>query len=543
MIKPPSKDNVETLVVDKFNGRLTRYRDGDINSGLGNFYATWGCDTFQRSGTLTYLSGATDITKSVITDLVMAGRLRVENGITYMYAIGHTKRLYKIQINNLATKNPDYDTPVLLATLANSQTFLYGASLDFYQGSSEKIWIGHDAGVTKINFDGSGETNFTAGWTVNVPRQQSQFVGALFFTDGSNLAKIDSSETVTTHTVLSPGFPANTQARDLDVTPDGRYLVTTVTRNLLGDMTSVQPDTNSIASMPSTIVYWNGTDLGASSFISYPSFSMTAYQTFSSYEYIFGYQTGGCMFGTKEKTLVVDEFTNPPLPNAIGSSGDFIGWGTTAFDYTTGHTNALLSLYGTIDAETPVGHYRQLIKTSTLSGGDVVRIPFYSTVSSFANAGSTSGYTTPPFNLMGTGKTYFSTLEYNGSTTSYGFWSFKNVSDYLQSANTGVYETQHQIFSKKIKPIEVRVYYEPAGSTASLVAFTVDLIGIDGATLTGGNKTFSGAGGDITATNNALSYNPTVGATPALGLRVTNAGYVTPLIHRIEIDYTSYGEL
>lgn len=534
-------DNVRTLVVDKFNGRLTRYRDGDINSGFGNFYATWGADTFQRSGTLTYLSGAADIKGGVVTDLIMAGKLRVESGITYMYAIGHLKRLYKIQVNNLSTKDPDYDNPVLLGTLANNQTFLYGASLDFFQGSSEKIWIGHDAGITKINFDGTGETNFTSGWTPNVPRQQAQFVGLLIFTDGSNLATVNTSEAVVTHTALTPGFPANNQARDIDVTPDGRYLVSTVTRNNLGDMTSVAPDTNSIASMPSTIVYWNGTDAAASSFLSFPSFSMTAYQTFGSYEYIFGYQTGGAMLGTPQKVLIVDEFTNPPLPNAIGSSGDFLGWATTSFDYTTGHTNALLSLYGTIDAETPVGHYRQLIKTSTLSGGDVIRIPFYTTVTSFANAGSTSGYTTAPFNLMGTGKTYFSTLEYDGSTTSYGFWSFKNVSDYLQTANTGVYETQHQVFSKKVKPTSVRVYYEPAAAYSSLTAFTTALVGIDGAVLTGSSYTFS-ASNQVTATSNVGTYPCTVGATPVIGLRITNAGYITPLIHRVEIDYTSYGD-
>lgn len=531
--------NVETKVINNFNGRLTRYRDGDMNSGFGNFYSTWGCDTFVRSGTLTFMEQATSIKGSVITDLIMAGKLRVENGITYMYAIGHNKRLYKIQVNNLSTKNPDYDNPVLLATLANNQTFLYGGSLDFFQGTSEKIWIGHDTGITKINFDGSGETNFTSGWTPNVPRQQAQFVGLLIFTDGANLATVDSTETVITHTKLSPGFPANSQARDLDVTPDGRFLVATVTRNLLGNMTSVQPDTNAIASMPSMLVYWNGSDTGATSFISFPSFSQTAYQTFSSFEYVFGYQTGGCMFGTPKKVLVVDEFTNPPLPNAVGASGDFLGWATTTFDLTTRRQNAVLSLYGTIDAETPIGHYRQLIKTSTLENGDVVRVPFYSTVSAFADAPLSSGYTTAPFNLMGTGKTYFSTIEYNGTDTSYGFWMFKNVQSYLTNANTGVYETQHQGFGKKIKPVEVRAYYEPVGALVGGVSFKIDLIGIDGSVLTGGTSTITPS----SATQDASSFNPTVGATSVLGLRITNVGIYTPYIHRVEIDYSPFGEI
>lgn len=541
MPKPPESDNIKTLVIDKFNGRLTRYRDGDINSGMGNFYATWGIDTFQQSGTLQFVQSATDIKGGVITDLIMAGKLRVESGITYMYAIGHLKRLYKIQVNDTATHNPDFDTPVLLTTLANSQTFQYGASLDFFTGSTEKIWIGHDTGVTKINFDGTGETNLASGWTANVPRQQAQFVGSLFFTDGSNLAEITTSETVVTHTKLSPGFPANMQARDLDTTPDGRYLVTTITRNQIGDMTLVLPNSGDIASMPSSIVYWNGTDAAASSFISFPSFSMTSYQTFSSYEYLFGYQIGGAMLGTPQKVILVDEFTNPPLPNAVGSSGDFLSWASTVFDITTGHTSAMISLYGTIDQETPIGHYRQLIKASTLSGGDVVRIPFYTSISSFIDAGSTSGYTTAPFNLVGTGKTYFSTLEYDGTNISYGFWRFKNAADFLSSTGAGVYETQHQVFSKKIKPTQIRVYYEPTGSNVALVSFKIDLIGINGAVLAGGTYTFSSAN-QITATSDSANYAPTVGATPALGVRITNVGYITPFIHRIEVDYTNFGD-
>lgn len=541
-------DNIKTLVVDKFNGRLTRFRDGDINSGMGNFYAGWGYDTFIRSGTLSFSEGATSIKGSVITDLVMAGKLRVESGITYMYAIGHQKRLYKIQVNNPTTKNPDYDTPVLITTLTNSQTFLYGGSLDFFFGTSEKIWIGHDAGVTKINFDGTGETNFTAGWTPNVPRQQSQFVGSLFFTDGTNLASISAAETVTTHTVLTTGFPLNSQARDLDVTADGRYLITTVTRNPIGDMTSVAPNTSDIASTPSLLVYWNGSDTVPSSFISFPHFSMTAYETFGSNQYYFGYQIGGAQLGMVSlagttKTVLVDEFTNPPMPNAIGSSGDFLSWASTVFDTTTGHTNAMVSIYGTIDQETPVGQYRQLIKTSTLDGGDVIRIPFYTSVSSFVNAGSSSGYSTSPFNLMGTGKTYFSTLEYDGSTTSYGFWSFKNVLSYLANANTGVYETQHQVFSKKVKPVEVRVYFEPTGSFLTGTSFQISLVGIDGSVITGSTKSVTGyvLSANITATSDSFSYPCNCGGTSVIGLRITNVGIYTPYIHRVEIDYTSYG--
>lgn len=247
------------------------------------------------------------------------------------------------------------------------------------------------------------------------------------------------------------------------------------------------------------------------------------------------------MLGNTKKVLIVDEFASPPLPNAVGSSGDFLGWATVTFNLTTRNTDALLSLYGTIDAESPFGHYRQLIQPSTLDGGDVVRIPFFAPTSSFVNAGLSSGYTTAPFNMIGTGKTYFSTLEYDGVDTSYGFWMFKNVSSYLTFAGNGVYETQHQVFSKKVKPIEVRIYYEPTGALVAATSFKIDLVGIDGAVLSGGTYTFSSAN-QITATSNTGLYPTTVGATPVIGLRITNVGLYTPYIHRVEIDITQFGD-
>jgi hypothetical protein len=217
----------------------------------------------------------------------------------------------------------------------------------------------------------------------------------------------------------------------------------------------------------------------------------------------------------------------------VCSSGDFLGWAATRYVGT--HTQGVLNLYGTIDNENPTGFYKQLLIASTLSGGDVIRIPFYSPVSSWQPAGSTGGYTSPPFQLFGTGKSYFSTLEYNGSTTAYGFYAFKNVIDFQNAAALGNYQTQTQLMGKQVKPTEVRVYMEAFASTTS---FTVALIGLDGTALAGGSKTF-------TYTDQAYSsvkFTPQVGQTPALGVRITNVGTVTPIIHKVEIDYTSYGD-
>lgn len=531
-------EKVKTLVVNKFNGRLTRFRDGDINSGMGNYYKTYGSETFNFSGTLSFLEGITDITGGIITDLVMDAKVRVESGITYVYAIGHTGRIYKIQVNDLATHDPDYDTPVLLTTLANGQTFNFGSSLDFYQGSTEKIWIGHDNGITKINFDGTGETNFlNVGWISNVPRQQTQFLGKLFFTNGSNLAVVDSSETVTTYTAITPGFPSNSQARDIDLTADGRYMVITVTRNTVGNQTSVTVDTNQIASMPSVLVYWNGVDAGASSLNSFPAFSVTSYKTFYRFEYLFGFQIGGAMLGTPNEVIHILEFDAPPIPNAIGSSGNFLSWASTFVDVTDGKQKAAIYIYGNVDAETPGGLYRQFIMPAGMvSGGDVIRVPYYGAVSSLELGPSTAGYS-PPFNFFGSGKTYFSTLEYNGSSTGYGFYMAKNVIDGLTPSGAGVYETQHQVFSQKIKPTEVRVYFEPVLADG-ITSFQIDLVGIDGAVLAGGTKLFSPI---LTSQGDRLKFNPSMAPTSALGLRISNTGVFAPFIHKVEIDYEQAG--
>ena len=108
-----------TLTINNFQGRLTRYLDGDINSGYAKYTTTFGNDPFTSPGNLTWFEQPTriDSGESVITDLIVAARPRLESGITYVYAIGHTGRLYKIQVNDPTTYNPNYDNPVLLATL------------------------------------------------------------------------------------------------------------------------------------------------------------------------------------------------------------------------------------------------------------------------------------------------------------------------------------------------------------------------------------------------------------------------------------------
>jgi len=535
-----------TLIVDNFSGRLTRYTDGDINSGYTKYTVTYGVDYFSKPRNLTWQETPIQIDAggSVITDLIVAGKSRVESGIVYVYAIGHTGRLYKIQVNDPSTYNPNYDNPVLLATLSsNTPTFTRGGFIDFY-GATERIYIGHDKGVTRIDFNGTNEAFVGAlgSWTQNVPRPLRQFIGKLYVGNGSNIAEIDTTATVTTYTKLAPSWPSNTQVRDLDTSVDGVYLQAVVTRVALGDITSTTPDTNDITNSDSYIFRWNGTDGGYTAFETYSAYSLTASFSFGQSQYVFGYDiTGSAVFAPNVK-IISPVLTNSPMPNAMGVGTDMVGWiATETYNLTSkkvatgGILRASQFIYGKTDSEFPTAWYRQFAMTATAPETDIIRIPFAQLVSNLNIGSSSNGYLA---GIFGFGKYYFSTLETSaGPTTQYRFYKWFPVSTTLGTTITGQYETQTQLFSKKIKVNKVRIYTEPLVTNNS---FTISLIGSDGNAITNGSKTFT-VGSNVTAGTDMNEWSPDMNRTYALAVRITNAGSANWTCHKIEIDYDQSG--
>lgn len=535
-----------TLIIDNFAGKLTRYTDGDINSGFTKYTVTYGVDYFSKPQKLTWQETPIQIDSggSVITDLIVAGKSRVESGKTYVYAVGHTGRVYKIQVNDPATYNPNYDNPVLLTTItSNTPTFTRGGFIDFY-GSTERIYIGHDKGVTRLDFNGANETfvGVLGSWTQNVPRPLRQFIGKLYVGNGSNLAEIDSTATVTTYTRLAPGFPDNTQVRDIDVSTDGAYLYSVVTRLALGDITSASPDTGAISNSDSYMFKWNGTDSGYTSFDTYSAYSLTANFMFGPYQYVFGYDiTGSAMFAPNVK-IISPVLTTAPLPGSMGVGTDMVGWAATEpFNPLTnvisagGYSRMAQFIYGKTDSEYPVAWYRQLSLGATSPETDIVRVPFATLVSNSNIGSSSNGYTA---GIFGFAKYYFSTLETSsGPTTAYRFYKWFPVSTTLGTTITGQYETQTQLFSKKIKVNKVRVYTEPLVTNNS---FTVSLIGSDGNAITNGTKTFT-VGSNVTAGTDMNEWSPDMNRTYALAVRINNLGSANWTCHKIEIDYDQSG--
>ena len=534
-----------TIVIDKFDGRLTRYKEGEIESGYARYDTTFGNDPFTVPGNLTWFETPSqiDAAGSVITDLIVAAKPRLESGITYVYAIGHTGRLYKIQVNDPTTYNPNYDNPVLLTTLvAETPTFKFGSSIEFF-GATQKIYIGHDKGVTSVNFDGTGEAfvGVAGSWTANVPRPMINFIGILRIGNGVNIAFIDSTATVTTYAGLSPALPVGTQIRDIDVSPDGNYAQIISSRVPQQDITVATQDTTSLSSGDSNFFLWNGIDAGVTSYNPFNSYSINSNISFGQYGYTLGYDLGGAAIYSGSEKLVSLPQSNTPNFNALFSTGNLLGFAAPEQDSSV--LKGTLMTYGKYDLEVPEGLFRFFRVSAGTPETDIIQMPFCGIVSNLFLGASSSGYTG---NQVGSAKVYFSTLETSsGPTTTYNLYKFTTVPTGLGSAIGGVYETQSQIFSEKVQIKQIRLYTEPLQTNNS---FKIDLIGSSGGVMTNGSKTFT-VGTNVTAGQDYVWWTPSADGTntgaPApsyvVGLRITNLGTKNWVGLKCELDYEMGG--
>lgn len=518
---------------------MTPQINGDMNSGDSYWFDVAGYNPFVKPYNLTWNEEPAQIDSagSVITDMILAGKVRLESDITYVYAIGHTGRLYKIQVNNPSTFNPDYDNPVLLATLSSgTPTFTRGAFIDFY-GSTERIYISHDKGVTRIDFDGTNETvvGVEASWTQTVPKPLRQFLGNLYVGHGTNIAEISSTALVATYSKLSPSFPIGTQIRDMRLVPDGNYLQMVVTRATLGDITTTTPETYTIPTTDSYIFSWNGVDTGATALTTYPSTILEASTMFGDSRYVFGRDSFGESVYNPIRKLITElpdsQAVGVSTPNAIINYGDLVQWTTTILY--TGFSYLLFLLYGSsADFYLGKGFWAPLFKAATSPETDVLRSPCQILVSNSVQGGSTSGYANQ---IIGTSKVYYSTLEVSSApTTKYRFYKWVFIPRTSGTAvSGGLFQTQNQVFSQKISIKQVRVYAQPWVTNNG---FTVDMIGSNDLPIANGSYTFT-VGTNLTAGDDIAKYSPDMAPTYSLALRITNNGTKNFIINKVEIDY------
>lgn len=534
----------KTITITEFGGPLTRRNDGDINSGLAKYDTSWGYDPYSKPGNLTWMEQPTSIlslagANSVIG--VMKTRLESNQGFVYAVSNGANGRLRRIQVNDTTTNNPNFDTHSVMGAMPIAPSQDRNPGMVFY-GSTEKIFYGDNGtSLAKINFDGSSPSTIalTSSVTSGVPRPMIVFLGKIYFGNGNNIGEIDSTELITTGAKLSPALPAGVFVKDLDVTPDGNYLQMVASKSAPADF-SEDPAAGNGVSTESSKFLWNGIDDAATYFEEYGGVGLTAGQTFGDKNYALGFEPQGtAIFSQQNKVATLPNVVSPH-PTATFSTGNVLGF--MAPEYVDGELRGSLFHFGQFDADAPSGLFRILRHESTVK----TDVPIVNAVVNVSNLLYFPSYSSYTNDTGGVGKIYFTTKEASADANADSrsiLWKFTTVPTGAGSIVAGTYETQTQLFSKKIQVKEVRLYTEPLVGGND---FVIDVIGSGGSVISGGSQRFqiTGAGSVATGTD-MVHFNPPIAPTYAVGIRLTNSsvtGVANWTATKLEIDYTDGGK-
>lgn len=559
---------IKTIEITNFGGRLTRIVNGDLNSGMANFTNSWGYDPFSKPGNLTWLEQPTDITGTAIKDLILATIPNSENGSLFIYAIGNQGTLYKIQPNSISSPNVDSVVGVLGSVLGGGQTYNYGASMQLFnyrattsqQAASTigRLYIAGDQLVNEINTDGTGQSSVagaSGGYVQNIYRPTAQFQGNLVFGNGNNIGLIGSTNTITSpqnnpasiYGQLQPALPPNTYITDLDVSPDGNYLLISTSTSLNEQPTNFGNAVDGSLQQANTaggnLYFWNGSDLAATASNYIGNFGIIALQSYLQNNIMFINDMFGASINNGTQKLITLQGNKSPFANSIATNGNFLTWATVE---TSDGTNLVASLYyyGNLDGENQPGLWRVMRYSTTLSSGFVAQVPTNTVVNGDA-IGLNSAATA--IEQLGYGKHYISVLSANNSTSQNKLISFLITPTGTGTPQNGTYQTQTQLFSKRISIKQIRVYTEP---TVIGNGFNVYLIGSNGAHVSNvqGVGFFQyqfAAGSDITQLQGSLEridFNPACKDLYSFGLQIQNIGGVNMTIHKIEVDYVEAGK-
>lgn len=550
-------NNIQTIEITNFGGRLTRKVNGDLNSGLTKFLTSWGYDPFSKPDNLTWLEAPVDIT-GPISDLILDAKPKsntTADGQMYIYAIGNSGKLYKIQPNSIGSSpNPNVDSVIGISSVTSGgPAYNYGASMEFF-GQAEKIYVASDSQINKINFDGTADTVVTSTNLVQNYHPLKSFGGGLRFGNGNTIGTISAATGTVTSSVigtgqgniyseLNPPLGVEEYVHDLDLSVDGNYLLITAS-NLTNEAIGVIGDDYPATSGSAGFLHrWNGSDVTVTSTNSIPSYAVTALQTYLQNNMFFSSDSFGSSLNDGTNKILTLQNNKSPLPNATTTNGNFICWITPEVSSDNTKLYASMYYFGGLDQENPPGLYRVMRYSTTLANGFVYQTPLnvltnnmYSALNSSRSSVVTAGY----------GKHYFSTWETSNATqNSYKFYRFLITPSGTGTPQLGVYETQNQIFSKRITVKQIRVYTEP---TVSGNGFQVDLIGSGGSVISNSWNTNTytfAAGTDPTKLQGSLQridFTPVADSTYSLGIRITNTGTTNMTIKKIEVDVAQSGK-
>lgn len=545
----------ETIVITNFSGRLTRIINGDLNSGFAKFKTSYGYDPFSKPLNLTWGSSPTSIV-SGISDTWLAAKTRFESAATtqYVYAVGSTGKIYKMQPNTL--NNPNLNSVIGIGSVAvGSPSFNYGASIEFF-GNPPRVYVGADSQINSFpvssisaGFAGEAVVGNKATYTVR-GRTLKQFQGKLAFGNGPTFGLIDSSNTIVssvrgvsigsenknTYSEIDPALGGENYVRDIDVTPDYNYLLLTASTTSPEDLLTIASDRQTAAGGDGNLFQWNGTDGTVTTGTAVPSQTLTALQTYLQRNIFFGNDAFGLTVSDGVQKILGLPSNKSPLPYATGVNGNFTHWASIETDIDNNKMYGSLYYFGQLDQENPHGLYRLLRFETTLTNGYVYQVPVnilvnnnYDTINNAITAVQSLGY----------GKHLISAIELTGGsgTLNHRLYNFVVSPDDGLTPQLGVYETQTQLFSKRIDVKQIRVYTEPV---ASGNGFKLEMIGSGGAVLTNGTYTYTH--GDPVDANERINFNPNATTGYALGIRITNTGTTNMVIKKVEVDFDYSGK-
>lgn len=559
MEKPQKKPL--TKEITNFTGRLTRINNGDMNSGFAKFTNSYGYDPFSKPMNLTWLELPTQVTG--VSDVILDGKMRFglgdPNAGPVLYAIGSTGNLYTIQ--TVSQSNSALDSVVGIASVkAGGATFQRGGALEFF-GSNQKIYVGNDNTVNSINFDGSAEAvvGSAGSYVSNSQRPLAKFVGKLAFGNAQTIGMIDATGTVTSSVIgvssalgnvyseLNPPLPVDTRVHDLATSPDNNYLLIAAANM---DYEQVAPNNppylGNTVPADSKVFYWNGSDQTVTAATNVAANFLTTLRSYLQQNHLFASDSFGAgLFRDTAKILTLPN-NKSPESHAVGVNGQFLYWSAPEKVLIQGEQRLVQTMYyyGALDQENPPGLWRVLRNTGSLPHGNIVQMPFNKVVST---AYSDVNITQSSVITAGVGTHYYSFLEttnndiINASVMQLN--KFHVPATGSGAPSRGVYETQNQLFSKKIGISQIRVYCEP---TVTSNKFQLDIIGGDGNPAT--NGTFTYTYGDITDPSTGslsverINFNPGTQTLYSCGIRISNLGSTQMTIRKIEIDYTEEGK-
>ncbi len=324
---------------------------------------------------------------------------------------------------------------------------------------------------------------------------------------------------------------------------DNNYALITAS-NLDNENLFNQPQGSRNNTVPSdgTVYGWNGSDKSVTTATVLPTNFISALQTYMQSNLFFTADGFGAGLSDGVKKILTLPSNKAPAPNATGVNGNFLYWVAPEKAFrgdTTGPTMVgSMYYFGSLDEENPKGLYRMCRiapTTGFTSGAQIVDTPFNALVNlSYSNINTTSSSVVS----AGIGQHYISTYQINNANSSvFGLYKFNIPALSTDTTPLAVYETQTELFSKRVGLSQIRVYTEPVVAGNS---FVLDLIGSGGTVIDNGSFTYTF--GDPIDKGVRINFNPNMDTVYALGVRITNLGNTNMTIKKIEIDLLEEGK-